>query len=156
MLASFPGLSRPPKGLGTRLIQWIHDLMRDEKEGRKKQARSNKQQGKATQHTQGRYEYRNVSSTCRRAHQCCVWRCSREPRLQTPSLRGQTPPDTRLEHPALHCHTHTHNTHTHNTQDWRQYTLHMASESALPVLHELLSLKPLIMARSMFLHHASG
>ena len=30
----------------------IHVLMRDEKEGRKKQARSNKQ-GKATQHTQG-------------------------------------------------------------------------------------------------------
>ena len=28
-------------------------LMRDEKEGRKKQARSTKQQGKATQHTQG-------------------------------------------------------------------------------------------------------
>ena len=28
-------------------------LMRDEKEGRKKQARSNKQQGKETQHTQG-------------------------------------------------------------------------------------------------------
>ena len=28
-------------------------LMRDEKEGRKKQARSSKQQGKATQHTQG-------------------------------------------------------------------------------------------------------
>ena len=28
-------------------------LMRDEKEGRKKQARSNIQQGKATQHTQG-------------------------------------------------------------------------------------------------------
>ena len=28
----------------------IHILMRDEKEGRKKQARSNKQQGKATQH----------------------------------------------------------------------------------------------------------
>ena len=27
--------------------------MRDEKEGRKKQARSNKQQGKTTQHTQG-------------------------------------------------------------------------------------------------------
>ena len=27
--------------------------MRDEKEGRKKQARSNKQHGKATQHTQG-------------------------------------------------------------------------------------------------------
>ena len=32
---------------------YIHVLMRDEKEGRKKQARSNKQQGKATQHTQG-------------------------------------------------------------------------------------------------------
>ena len=31
----------------------IHVLMRDEKEGRKKQARSNKQQGKATQHTKG-------------------------------------------------------------------------------------------------------
>ena len=31
----------------------IHVLMRDEKEGRKKQAWSNKQQGKATQHTQG-------------------------------------------------------------------------------------------------------
>ena len=28
-------------------------IIRDEKEGRKKQARSNKQQGKATQHTQG-------------------------------------------------------------------------------------------------------
>ena len=31
----------------------VHVLMRDEKEGRKKQGRSNKQQGKATQHTQG-------------------------------------------------------------------------------------------------------
>ena len=31
----------------------IHVLIRDEKEGRNKQARSNKQQGKATQHTQG-------------------------------------------------------------------------------------------------------
>ena len=30
----------------------IHVLMRDEKEERKKQARSNKQQGKATQYTQ--------------------------------------------------------------------------------------------------------
>ena len=30
-----------------------HVVMRDEKEGRKKQARSNKQQGKATQHTPG-------------------------------------------------------------------------------------------------------
>ena len=35
------------------IITFIHVLMRDEKEGRKKQARSNKQQGKATQHTQG-------------------------------------------------------------------------------------------------------
>ena len=32
----------------------MHVLMRDEKEGRKKQARSNKQHGKATQHTQVR------------------------------------------------------------------------------------------------------
>ena len=32
---------------------FVHVLMRDEREGRKKQARSNKQQGKATQHTQG-------------------------------------------------------------------------------------------------------
>ena len=31
----------------------VHVLVRDEKEGRSKQARSNKQQGKATQHTQG-------------------------------------------------------------------------------------------------------
>ena len=31
----------------------VHVVMRDKKEGRKKQARSNKQQGKATQHTQG-------------------------------------------------------------------------------------------------------
>ena len=31
----------------------VHVLMRDEKKGRKKQARSRKQQGKATQHTQG-------------------------------------------------------------------------------------------------------
>ena len=31
----------------------VHVLMRDEKEGIKKQARSNKQQGKATQHTRG-------------------------------------------------------------------------------------------------------
>ena len=32
---------------------YMYIFMRDEKEGRKKQARSNKQQGKATQHTQG-------------------------------------------------------------------------------------------------------
>ena len=32
---------------------YVHVLMRDEEEGRKKQARSNKQHGKATQHTQG-------------------------------------------------------------------------------------------------------
>ena len=35
------------------LDHFVHVLMRDEKEGRKKQARSNKKQGKATQHTQG-------------------------------------------------------------------------------------------------------
>ena len=34
-------------------VHVTHVLMRDEKEGRKKQAKSNKQQGKATQHTQG-------------------------------------------------------------------------------------------------------
>ena len=34
-------------------LLYMHVLMRDEKEGRKKQARSNKQQGKATQHIQG-------------------------------------------------------------------------------------------------------
>ena len=34
----------------------IHVLMRDENEGRKKQARSNKQQGKATQHNHCKYE----------------------------------------------------------------------------------------------------
>ena len=32
---------------------YMHVLMRDEKEERKKQARLNKQRGKATQHTQG-------------------------------------------------------------------------------------------------------
>ena len=35
----------------------VHVLMRDEKEGRKKQARLNKQQGKATQNTQGSHLY---------------------------------------------------------------------------------------------------
>ena len=35
------------------MYMYIYMLMRDEKDGRKKQARSNKQQGKATQHTQG-------------------------------------------------------------------------------------------------------
>ena len=38
-------------------ITVVHVLMRDEKEGRKKQARSNKQQGKATQHTQGMHTF---------------------------------------------------------------------------------------------------
>ena len=33
--------------------EYRHALMKDEKEGRMKQAKSNKQQGKATQHTQG-------------------------------------------------------------------------------------------------------
>ena len=36
----------------TNTCMYIHVLMRDEKEGKKKQAMSNKQ-GKATQHTQG-------------------------------------------------------------------------------------------------------
>ena len=42
--------------IGGQSGMYIHVLMRDEKEKRKKQARSNKQtnkQGKATQHTQG-------------------------------------------------------------------------------------------------------
>ena len=39
---------------------YIHVLMRGEKEGRKKQARLNKQQGKVTQHTQGsHFSYEN-------------------------------------------------------------------------------------------------
>ena len=46
------------EGKGEREL--LHVLMRDEKEGRKKQARSNKQQGKATQHTQ-----------------TCTWLCER-------------------------------------------------------------------------------
>ena len=37
----------------TSLVGYVHVLMRDEKEGRKKQARLNKQRGKAIQHTQG-------------------------------------------------------------------------------------------------------
>ena len=41
------------KCMSVTITLYIHVLMRDEKEGRKKQARSNKQQGKATQHTQG-------------------------------------------------------------------------------------------------------
>ena len=36
-------------------------VMRDEKEGRKKQARSNKQQGKTTQHTQGSHFSKKMS-----------------------------------------------------------------------------------------------
>ena len=40
-------------GLVNEVYINVHVLMRDEKKGRKKQARSNKQQGKATQHTQG-------------------------------------------------------------------------------------------------------
>ena len=49
-----------PKATGDKIVVralymhgHVHVLMIDEKEGRKKQARSNKQQGKATQHTQG-------------------------------------------------------------------------------------------------------
>ena len=46
--------------------------MRDEKEGRKKQARSNKQQGKATQHTQGSHLYIHVEKVgdCEDIHVC--------------------------------------------------------------------------------------
>ena len=39
------------------IVHIMDVLMRDEKEGRKKQARSNKQQGKAIQHTQGSHFY---------------------------------------------------------------------------------------------------
>ena len=39
--------------LASHVIIYMHVLTREEKEGRKKQARSNKQQGKATQHIQG-------------------------------------------------------------------------------------------------------
>ena len=42
--------------------------MRDEKEGIKKQARSNKQQGKATQHTQGSYKEKVAASGGTRTH----------------------------------------------------------------------------------------
>ena len=38
---------------GNEAREHVHVLMRDENKGRKKQARSNKQQSKATQHTQG-------------------------------------------------------------------------------------------------------
>ena len=56
-------------------------LMRDEKEGRKKQARSNKQQGKATQHTQGshfsmyiHYRYSSFPETCcQLSRRCRLW-----------------------------------------------------------------------------------
>ena len=37
----------------------VHVLMTDEKEGRKKHARSNKQEDKATQHTQGTFPKKN-------------------------------------------------------------------------------------------------
>ena len=40
----------------------VHVLTRDEKEGRKKQARSNKQQGKATQHTQGSHVHTEMNN----------------------------------------------------------------------------------------------
>ena len=43
----------------TSTVVAIHVLTRDEKEGRKKKARSNKQQGKATQHTQGTFPKKN-------------------------------------------------------------------------------------------------
>ena len=50
-------------------INYVHVLMRDEKEERKKQARSNKQQGKATQHTQDSHMYM-CGFTCARCNHC--------------------------------------------------------------------------------------
>ena len=54
------------EGTGKKLFGCLvmHVLMRDEKEGRKKQGRSNKQQGKATQHTQGSYMYMYMYIHC--------------------------------------------------------------------------------------------
>ena len=46
----------------------IHMLMRDEKKGKKKQARSYKQQGKATQHTQGMQSLFQAASGGTRTH----------------------------------------------------------------------------------------
>ena len=55
LLSPLTTCSPPSSGREVRyfLCVSVHVLMRDEKEGRKKQARSNKQQGKAIQHTQG-------------------------------------------------------------------------------------------------------
>ena len=47
---------------------YSHVLMRDEKVGRKKQARSNKQKSKATQHTQ--HVYTCTSITIQTEHTC--------------------------------------------------------------------------------------
>ena len=60
----------------------VHVLMRDEKEGRKKQARLNKQQGKATQHTQGSHLYVCVYACVRP----CVLSCIPSPPLPSPPL----------------------------------------------------------------------
>ena len=59
--------------VGGTCTVYLHVLMRDEKEGRKKQARSNKKQEKATQHTQGGHVYtcRSVDSCYATSQQCC-------------------------------------------------------------------------------------
>ena len=58
--------------------QQIHVLMRDEKEGRKKQARSNKQQGKATQHTQVHviHVHCTCCCTCSKSSPICLASCA--------------------------------------------------------------------------------
>ena len=51
---------------------YIHGLMREEKEGRKKQARSYKQQGKAIQHTQGKATLRWPGRVTARFQKCAT------------------------------------------------------------------------------------
>ena len=65
MWTAFPG--------GYIVYMYYYMLMRDEKEGRKKQARSNKQRGKATQHTQVYCIYTSVyvfQATCNYTMSC--------------------------------------------------------------------------------------
>ena len=51
---SFDSIGKSNRFLTGYNVLYTHVLMRDEKEGRKKQARSNKQQGEATQHMHSR------------------------------------------------------------------------------------------------------
>ena len=60
------GLKSP--GILLRSVYSAQVLMRDEKEGRKKQARTNKQQGKATQHTQS--SHKKLSGNLHVPHTC--------------------------------------------------------------------------------------